>query len=132
MTGKATRAALTLAAGGASTDAADRVTLLVWIRRRVGVLGFPNAVTVVWQWLFVTQKKGAVPTTLDYSRYWFCGERTAERHAAIMRTIFGDDWRLVVVDLLAQTQAALVARKGPGALASFSVPDVPRSVVRSG
>jgi hypothetical protein len=71
----------------------------------------------VAQWAMATAELGHVPTTVEYSEFWFVSERTGWAHRAGIRDVFGEGWQDVV-----QAVAVEVKRRSlrsPGAVVAL-------------
>jgi hypothetical protein len=73
-----------------------RITVLQACTRKRGVHRGAITAAHVVQWAVATVELGHLPTTVEYADWWAVDERTAWRHRAGIREVFGDDWQDVV------------------------------------
>ena len=72
----------------------------------------------VAQWAIVSRELGHVATTVEYSEYWFCDERSGWRHRADIASVFGEEWPRVVEAVAAEIDGRL----SPRAVSKLTVP----------
>jgi hypothetical protein len=66
------------------------------------------------QWAIATHELGHMPTTVEYSEFWYVTERTGWLHRSQAREVFGDDWQRVVESVAADIGTRLSPRSVAG------------------
>lgn len=94
------------------------MTILQACTRARGVHAGALTAAHVAQYAIATRDLGRVPSNSEYESYWAVSNRTAERHRAGIRDVYGDDWRDVVEWLASEIDRRRV--RAPGALVKLS------------
>jgi hypothetical protein len=73
----------------------------------------------VAQWALAADDLGHFPTTVEYAEWWAVDERTAWRHRASIKDVFGD-----VEPVVMAVAAEIAGRRSPRAVMKLPLPAV--------